>query len=191
MPESRPSLLSDTLLIEQCLAGDEQAWTALLGKYKNLIFSIPVKLGFSPEDASDIFQSVCISLLRELDQLREPRALPGWLISLTWHKCLRWRREQRKYVLTNLGESDSSPTDWQPVPDEIVDQSEREQILREATAELPEVCARLIQFLFFETPTIPYDEVARRLGMAKGSVGATRMRCLEKLRRMLEKRGFR
>jgi RNA polymerase sigma factor (sigma-70 family) len=191
MSDLEAGFQTDAVLIQRCLSGDEQGWSELLAKYKNLIFSVPIKLGFSPEDASDIFQSVCVAVLRELEQLREPRALPAWLISLTWHKCMRWNRKHRKYILRDyVEEPDSSPVDWRPVPEEIVAQAEREQILREATAELPDLCAKLIELLFFETPAVPYEEAAKRLGMAKGSIGATRMRCLEKQRRLLEKRGF-
>ena len=78
---------TDLRLVRACLDGSEDAWNAILDKYKRLIYSIPIKHGFSPEDASDIFQSVCVELLKELPRLREPRALAGWLIKVTAHKC--------------------------------------------------------------------------------------------------------
>ena len=61
--------------MRECLDGSEDAWIALLEKYKNLIFSIPIKFGISREDAADIFQSVCVDLLRDLPVLRQPKAL--------------------------------------------------------------------------------------------------------------------
>src|SRR5690349_4800735 len=86
----------DEDLVQRCLTGDERAWSALIDKYENLIFSIPVKLGLSREHAADVFQSVCLTLLRELPQLQEPRALPAWLIRMTARKCFRWEQEQRR-----------------------------------------------------------------------------------------------
>jgi len=68
---------SDERLIGRCLKGDQEAWSALIDKYKNLIYSIPMKLGMH-QDAGDIFQSVCVDLLSELPRLREHRALPKW-----------------------------------------------------------------------------------------------------------------
>ncbi|MBV9303718.1 MAG: sigma-70 family RNA polymerase sigma factor [Acidobacteriaceae bacterium] len=185
MNPSRP----DERLVQDCLAGKEEAWSALIEKYKNLIFSIPIKYGFSPEDATDIFQSVCLGLLQELPQLREPRALAAWLIQMTSHKCFRWRRDQKRFVETEAQgiRSDESPA----MPEAILAELEREQILREALTELSPDCRRLVDLLFFENPPIPYEDLARNFGMAKGSIGATRMRCLEKLRRWLEKKGFR
>ena len=60
---------SDAQLIQGCLQGNEASWSALLSKYKNLIFSIPIKYGFSREDAADIFQSVCLDILHDLSSL--------------------------------------------------------------------------------------------------------------------------
>src|SRR5437764_1423058 len=62
----------DRRLVEACLSGNESAWAALVDKYKNLIYSIPIRWGFSQDDATDIFQSVAAQLLSELNRLREP-----------------------------------------------------------------------------------------------------------------------
>ena len=79
---------SDEQVIGRCLKGDQEAWSALIDKYKNLIYSIPIKLGMY-QDAGDIFQSVCVDLLSELQRLREHRALPKWLMQTCYRKCLR------------------------------------------------------------------------------------------------------
>lgn len=179
----------DEVLVRECLNGNDQAWSALIDKYKNLIFSIPIKYGFSPDDATEIFQTVCLTLLRELSQLREPQALAAWLIRATAHKCKRYRRDQRMYADEPIDENLNAQTEQ--LPENLLQELEREQILREAMDEqLPE-CRQLIHLLFFNNPPLRYDEAAQALGMAKGSIGATRIRCLEKLRRSLAKRGFR
>jgi RNA polymerase sigma factor (sigma-70 family) len=180
----------DNRLVQECLKGSEEAWSALIDKYKNLIFSIPIKYGLSPEEATDIFQEVCLALLSELSQLREPRALAAWLIQMTSHKCFRWQRERRRYGETEIQEQ-MQPGEPPKLPEELLREIECEQILREALTEVSPHCKRLIELLFLESPALPYDDVARILGVAKGSIGATRMRCLERLRRQLEKKGFR
>jgi DNA-directed RNA polymerase specialized sigma24 family protein len=67
---------------------------------------------------------------------------------------------------------------------------EREQMVREAIAELPPRCKKMIELLFFEHPPLRYCEVAKRLGLAAGSIGFIRGRCLQRLKRALEERGF-
>src|ERR1700737_882040 len=85
---------SDTLLVGECLRGNQTAWGALIDKYKNLIYSIAIRRGFSQDDATDIFQTVAAQLLSELTRLRQPEALSSWLIQVTSHKCLQWQRQQ-------------------------------------------------------------------------------------------------
>lgn len=178
-------------IVGGCLSGDETAWDAFLDKYKNLIYSIPIKYRFSADDASDIFQAVCMDVLTELPKLREPDALPKWLIQMTSHRCFHWKREQQRYVSSDPEESAELLDDLSPLKDELLVEAEQEQILRETVASLPGRCHQLVQMLFFDSTIRPYAEVARSLGLATGSIGFIRQRCLEKLRRKLVEMGFR
>jgi RNA polymerase sigma factor (sigma-70 family) len=184
---------SDEHLIGRCLKGDQEAWSALIDKYKNLIYSIPIKLGMH-QDAGDIFQSVCVDLLSELPRLREHRALPKWLMQTCYHKCLRYQRAADRLVeLAPEGtDSNAAPpaNSADDFPEHMLVQLEQEQILRDAISELPEKCERMVRLLFFENPPRPYENIAEELGMATGSIGAIRGRCLAYLRKHLEKRGF-
>jgi RNA polymerase sigma factor (sigma-70 family) len=190
---SSPAHSTDEQLIGRCLKGDQEAWSALIDKYKNLIYSIPIKLGMY-QDAGDIFQSVCVDLLSELPRLREHRALPKWLMQTCYHKCLRYQRATDRLVElapegtdSNAASPASSADD---LPEHLLMQLEQEQILRDAISELPEKCERMVRLLFFENPPRPYENIAEELGMATGSIGAIRGRCLAYLRKHLEKRGF-
>jgi RNA polymerase sigma factor (sigma-70 family) len=188
---------SDEQLIARCLKGDQEAWSALIEKYKNLIYSIPIKLGMH-QDAADIFQSVCVDLLSELPRLREHRALPKWLMQTCYHKCLRSQRAAERLVeLAPEGissDGDSGGTIPAPslddLPEHMLVQLEQEQLLRDAISELPEKCEQMVRLLFFEIPPRPYEDIAAELGMATGSIGAIRGRCLTHLRKQLEKKGF-
>ena len=184
---------SDEQLIRRCLKSDQEAWSALIDKYKNLIYSIPIKLGMH-QDAGDIFQSVCVDLLSELPRLREHRALPKWLMQTCYHKCLAYQRAANRLVeLAPEGtESDSAlpASNADDLPEHMLVQLEQEQILRDAISQLPEKCERMVRLLFFEMPPRPYESVAEELGMATGSIGAIRGRCLAYLRKQLQKRGF-
>ena len=187
--QSQLSAQSDSRLVEECLNGSEEAWSGLIDKYKNLIYSIPIKYGFSQEDATDVFQSVCLALLSELPKVREPKALGSWLIRTTSRKCFRWREEHQKHEEAELDER-YIKGEARDLPEDLFREVEKEQFLREAVMELPPECRRLISLLFFAVPPLDYDQVANELGTVKGSIGPMRMRCLEKLRKSLDKKGF-
>ena len=179
---------SDSYLIEHCLKGKESAWSELVDKYKNLIFSIPINYGFSEEDAADIFQSVCMDLLAELSRLREPKALAGWLIQVARNKCFHRKQSQQRHNVQEIDGLD--PVAPLEEPEHLIAQVEHEQLLREAMTDLSPQCRQLVQMLFFETPPRPYGEVAKELRLAQGSIGFTRRNCLDKLRERLEKLGY-
>jgi RNA polymerase sigma factor (sigma-70 family) len=179
----------DERLVSACLRGSEDAWGALVDKYKNLIFSIPIRQGIPRDDAGDIFQRVCLLLLAELPHLREPAALPMWLIRVTSNECLRWAREEHGRSAA-LPDGAALAPHGAPLPDEEIAQLKQEQMLREAVASLAPRCRQLIHMLFFETPARPYLDVARSLGVALGSIAYLRGRCLTRLRRHLEKMGW-
>lgn len=175
-------------LVAECRKGNEAAWSELIDRHKNLIYSIPIKLGMYDE-APDIFQGVCLDLLEGLSRLREPRALPKWLMQACYHKCVQYRSKAEKHApVTN--EVEENPDSERPIPEEILAELEKEQMVRDATSQLNPRCERMVRMLFFEDPPRPYEEVAREFGVATGSIGFIRGRCLHRLRKRLEKMGF-
>ncbi len=191
---AREMAWSDERLVRECRKGNQIAWSALIEKYKNLIFSIPIKFGLPREDAADIFQAVCVDLLSSLPKLREPRALAKWLMQTSFHKCLRSKKDRLNLVddleVLDDERNASAGVSGKELPEEMLYQVQREQSVREALAALPPRCGRMVSMLFFDDPPRPYQEVAKELGIASGSIGFIRGRCLKKMRQLLEEKGF-
>ncbi len=187
--ELSSSFDDDTRLVKACLRGEEAAWSELISKYQNLIFSVPIKYGFSQEEAADIFQSVCLDLVNELTGIREPRALAGWLIRVTHNKCFHHMRDKRR-----RGIQEDDPPELaipsEEIPENKLHELQKEQLLRNALRSLGARCQRLVEMLFFEFPPRPYQEIAKSLTLATGSIGFIRARCMDKLRKKLEEMGF-
>jgi len=188
-PKKSPLVLDDTRLVKECLAGSEEAWSALIDKYKALIYSIPVKYGLPQQEAAEVFQATCVELLTSLPELREPKALPKWLMQVAHHQCYRWKKQQMRLVSRDGDETLPEPL-TPAIADTLVQQTQEEQMLREAMGTLTPQCRRLVELLFLEMPARPYTEVAAELGLALGSIGFTRQKCMERLRRNLEDLGF-
>ena len=134
---------SDARLIRACLAGHEEAWTTLIAKYKNLIYSIPLKYGATPQDAADIFQAVCLELFSELPRLRKPDSLRSWLITVAAHQSFHWSRKVRRRAEDELTDLEAEKLGTDPTRD-LIAQVEREQQLRDAVAALPARCQEMI-----------------------------------------------
>jgi RNA polymerase sigma factor (sigma-70 family) len=188
VPTSEPVAAEDQHLVQQCLKGDEHAWGRLIDKYRRLIYSVPIKYGFRPEDASDVFQTVCLDLFTNLSNLRKVESLRSWLITVTSHKCFHWKKQHRPDVELDAMEQDIA--EEVVTPPEMLQEIQQEQIVRDAIDRLPPRCAEMVRLLFFEQPPLPYAEVAKRLGLATGSIGFIRGRCLHRLHKILMELGF-
>jgi len=180
----------DDKLVEACLAGDDAAWAALIARYKNLVYSVPMRYRLTPEDAADVFQSVWLDLYSELRNLRSAGAIRGWLLTVAAHKCYHLRRKQ--VARGDTVSPDFNPDELPSASDSAAwhDQAEKEQVFRQAIEQLPQRCQEVVRMLFYQDPPLPYSEVAKRLGLAEGSIGFIRGRCLKKLRDQLERTGF-
>jgi RNA polymerase sigma factor (sigma-70 family) len=163
--------------------GDKQAWEALVERYATLIWSICRRHRLGDADAEDVGQRVWLQLAGHLNRIRDPAALPGWLATTTRRECLRVLRPARTPL------ADGQLLDAETIPDEQASTAEQELLaaerhaaLREAFRDLPPSGRRLI-LLLLEDPPVPYAEISARLGIPVGSIGPTRRRCLDKLRR--------
>jgi RNA polymerase sigma factor (sigma-70 family) len=172
-----------TGLVIRARTGDKQAWDALVERYAPLIWSICHRYRLTDADAADVSQDVWLRLVDHLGSLRDPAALPGWLAITTRHECGRLARAARGRLAAECA------LDTQILPDEqaaTADQellgAERHAALREALGDLPADCQRLIALLIADPP-LPYAEISARLSIPVGSIGPTRRRCLDKLRR--------
>lgn len=188
--EGASSRWPDDRLVRACLDGDEDAWAALIEKYKRLIYAIPIRGGASPQDAADIFQAVCLELFAELPQLRRVESLRSWLITVASHKLHHLRQQQRRPTDV-LDDETSALSDPSPPPAAALERLDRDQRIREAVESLNPRCRELVRRLFYEQPPRAYRDVAQALGIATGSIGFIRARCLARLERLLNAAGIR
>jgi RNA polymerase sigma factor (sigma-70 family) len=189
--------LSDHDLVGACLSGDGGAWETLIHRYERLLYSIPLRCGLSEEDAADVFQTVCVKLLENLDRLRDHERLAAWLIVTASRESWRVQRQNRRNIPFPHGDpdeadsaSEESLVSTDPLPDEVVARLEEEQMVREAMCQLNERCRALLGCLYYADPPLSYAEIARHMGMPEGSIGPARARCLTQLKRILEGFGF-
>jgi RNA polymerase sigma factor (sigma-70 family) len=172
-----------TDLVVRASTGDRQAWNALVERYAPLIWSICRRHGLGNPDAEDAGQNVWLKLVGQLGSVREPAALPGWLATTTRRECARILRaapgpRDAGYLLDARTVSD----DHSETADQFLMEAERHAVLCQALAELPACDQKLIALLASDPPPT-YAEISVRLGIAVGSIGPSRGRCLDKLRR--------
>lgn len=171
-------------LVSAAAEGDQSAWNEIVDRYTPLVVSVIYKHRLRPADAADVNQTLWLRLVEQIGRLREPEALPGWIMTTTRNECLRVLRvQQRTHLYDPLSESDaleSEQVDADVEADLLA--VERRQALRDGFAELTDQCKRLLTKLMTDPPP-SYQVVSEELSMPVGSIGPTRIRCLEKLRK--------
>jgi RNA polymerase sigma factor (sigma-70 family) len=174
-----PSVIA---LVARVTGGDQEAWHEIVERYAPLVWSICVRYQLERRDIDDVGQSVWLALVENIASLREPAALPGWLATTTRNECLRVLRSARRQVVDRVQADDLMvPDSALPIEQEIIE-AERHAALRAAFAELSPACHDLLMLLMGDPPP-GYAEISARLGMPVGSIGPTRARCLDRLRR--------
>jgi RNA polymerase sigma factor (sigma-70 family) len=174
---------SDQVLLHSCRAGDEQAWQRLLDKYERLVYSIPLSYGLPREDAADIAQIVFSALIQSLETLRDDSNLGGWLALVTRRHTWRVLQQRQRELVEELDHEITGAL----IPSQSTDIQRWELIewLHGGLALIGKRCRDLLMALYFEPEQPSYVEIARRLGLAAGSIGATRARCLQRLHGVL------
>lgn len=193
MPKRGPGpSWSDERLVEACLDGSGAAWNALVEKYKNFVWAIVLRYGIGEPEAADVFQAVWLDIYNDLPQLRNREAVKPWLASVVRNKCFHWKRksDRRRHMESSHDEGTLELLDERAEDPEFAADLERQQLVREAMLQLNDRCRDMVRMLFFQQPPLPYAEVAERLGLAVGSIGFIRGRCLKALQKALSELGL-
>ena len=182
-PANSPADPSVSDLVGRARSGDRQAWDALVERYAPLIWSICRRHRLGRADADDVGQSVWLRLLDQLDRVREPAALPGWLSTTTRRECLRvLSAAQGPHATIYALDVESLPDQRAGTADQELLAAERHAALRAAFTQLPPNGQQLLALLTADPPT-PYADISAQLGIPVGSIGPTRSRYLDKIRR--------
>ena len=169
-------------LVTRARKGDQQAWDVLVERYSSLIWSICRHYRLSRADAEDVGQRTWLQLMNHLGAIRDPAALPGWLTTTT-------RRECNQVVRAARGPQAAGQLLDENIPDKQIRTAEQELLAAERHAALREAFTCLspsrqqLMAILIEDPPVPYTEISARLGIPVSSIGPTRRRCMDQIRR--------
>jgi RNA polymerase sigma factor (sigma-70 family) len=169
-------------LVAGAKRGDQRSWNGLVERYAPLVWGVCRRYGLADADAHDVGQTVWLRLVEHLPALREPAALPGWLITTTRRECAVVQRAVRERARREqVEETDITADPEATAVDRWLVAEERGAALRAAFDDLPPRCRELLALLLADPP-VSYAEISTRLEMAVGSIGPSRARCLDRLR---------
>jgi RNA polymerase sigma factor (sigma-70 family) len=170
-------------LMNAARQGSDDALGQIVTEFSPLMWHIARAAGLSPGDAEDVLQTVWMRLVEQLNDIRTPAALAGWLATTTRREAWKVRAAERRQIPADQ-ESFTGLPDQGPGSEEQVMVDDQRRTLWAAIRQLSPRCQELLRIVAF-APRPDYAAVAAGLGMPIGSIGPTRGRCLAKLRALL------
>jgi RNA polymerase sigma factor (sigma-70 family) len=172
-----------TDLVTRARNGQQQAWDTLGERYAPLIWSICRRHRLGRADADDVCQTVWLHLVDQLDTIRDPAALPGWLATTTRRECGRVLDTARgPHVSGHALDTEIMP-DEQGAPGRAGTAGGRSSHGAARGAQPPAAIQPAADRPADRRPPLPYAQISARLGIPVGSIGPSRRRCLDKIRR--------
>ncbi len=174
--------VSTPALLSRAADGDGSAWEELVDRHARLVWSVLRSYRLDDATAADVFQTVWLRLVEQVDRIREPERLAAWLATTARREALRvlrrGAREAPTETLPDLVEALAAG------PGDALVAGEEQRALRAAFAQLPESCQSLLRLLMADPP-LDYRTIAELIDRPVGSIGPTRQRCLDRLRALL------
>jgi len=172
-------------LVKACAKGDSEAWETFLDRYGRLIWSVAQKSGANTTEAQEIFQRTWVAIVEGIGRLKDPQKTHSWVASTTRHQTWQLFDEQRRSRRFDSIEAAREAGEESGI-DACHEQNllaiEASEAALQALAQLDDRCRELLTHLFLSDPPLDYQEISQRTGLAVGSIGPIRARCLNRLR---------
>lgn len=185
-----PSTLTTGVELSERLSADPvEGWKALVEAYSGLVWSIARGMRLGQQDAEEVYQNTWLLLYRYARGIRDARSLPAWIATTARREAMVLvRRERLRRDVESVHGEGATGISAQ-TPSNSADEREESLLLMGALLELSPRCRSILSRLYYSPGEITYKQLAEELGMPIGSLGPTRLRCLERLAVLLEARG--
>ncbi len=184
--------LQDIELVEKARKGDQQAYAQLLGKYRDAIYFMLLKMVNNPVDAEDLTIEAFGKAFKNIDQYTPNFAFSTWLFKIATNNCIDYIRKQRGSTISldqsvdddeNLTPSSLIQSDT-PDPETNMITGQRIKLMRNVVSKLKPRYRSLIELRYFQEYS--YDEIAEKLDIPIGTVKAQLFRARELLLNILK-----
>jgi len=178
------------VLVRSAARGDASAWAALVEHFGGLVWSIARAHRRGAADAEEVFQITWLRLTENVSRLKEPERVGAWLATTARNEALKVIRLGTRTTVTDSAHVlDQASEEESPEGAVLAAEKDEARVRRarqlwSAFQQLPARCQQLLRMLIASPPP-SYADIGATLGIAIGSIGPTRGRCLAQLRTLL------
>lgn len=182
----------DFILVENAKKGDQKAYAELLGRYRDAIFYMLLKMVNNTSDAEDLTIEAFGKAFKNIHQYTPSFAFSTWLFKIATNNCIDFIRKRRGNVISldqSLNHEDSSAPSAHiqsdtPDPETHMINQQKIKLMREVVNKLKPRYRRLVELRYFSEYS--YEEISVELGLPIGTVKAQLFRARELLYNILK-----
>ncbi len=181
--------VSVSALVQGARDGNSGAWEELVARFGGMIAATGRRYRLTPADVAELQQTTWLRLVENIHRVEQPERVGGWLATTARRESLLLVKRAAKYysgadqMLVNMADGSLPEPDARPIA------GEREAVVHAAWGRLKPRCQELLSLLVSDEP-VGYSNLSTLLQMPVGSIGPTRARCLEHLRRLVAEEGL-
>jgi RNA polymerase sigma-70 factor (ECF subfamily) len=175
---------NDEKIINQIIAGDSNAFSVLVDRYKDLVFTLSLKMLKNREEAEEVAQDTFIKVFKSLSKFKGDSKFSTWIYKVTYNSCLdrlkKNKKEQLKVAIDEYTEHQVKTID--NALENMVEE-ERQQAIKACLELLPPDDSFLLTLYYFEEQSL--DEIAKVVGLTANNVKVKLFRSRKKLTSIL------
>lgn len=171
---------TDQVYIDRVLTGDTNAFAYLIDKYKNMAYTISVRIVKNHEDAEEIAQDSFLKAFQKLDTFKGDSKFSTWLYSIVYRDSISKIRK-KNIVTTDINSfvMENHTIDHEFSQIEAIKNGEQKKYVSEAIHNLPEIDALLITLFYLNENSI--EEIVQITSLTKSNVKVKLFRARKKL----------
>ena len=180
----------DFMLVQKAREGDQKAYAELLGRYRDAIYFMLLKMVNNPSDAEDLTIEAFGKAFKNIGQYTPNFAFSTWLFKIATNNCIDFIRKKRAATIS-LDQSNDDPETTTvtiqsdtPDPEAHMINSQKVKMLREVVNKLKPRYRTLVELRYFKEYS--YEEISQELELPIGTVKAQLFRARELLFNILK-----
>jgi RNA polymerase sigma-70 factor (ECF subfamily) len=183
----------DFKLVQEAKKGDQQAYAELMGKYRDSIYYMLLKMVNNTSDAEDLMIEAFGKAFKNIDQYTPSFAFSTWLFKIATNNCIDYIRKRRTSTISIDQTNDDQETQSITLPSDTLDPEEhmindqKIKLLRDVVSNLKPRYKKLVELRYFDEYS--YEEISEKLGLPLGTVKAQLYRARELLYNILKYTG--
>ncbi len=178
---------TDRPYIEKVLDGDTTAFAVLVNRYKDMVFTLALKMIGNREEAEEVSQDTFVKIYEKLNGFKGDSKFSTWVYRITYNSCLdrikKYKKEHDTFTIDTSTENQISTLE---TAFDIMERSDRKKVVKECLDKLPSEDSIVILLFYYDELSL--SEISKVIGIGQNHVKVKLFRARKRLATILRQR---